>query len=375
MGQIQLSGSVGAGGAFPVLGNENVEIVGNANLTLDLAEYSNNYLNVTSDGTSTGIRTVFLPLIAGNFYHVKNSTSEGFSINVGGATGALVQVPPGEIVHIVTDGTNYDLVGAARGAGAIIYRPGGVATGNVYTTSADVAAAIEAANGAINVYVDDSIVSPCVLDPGVIWDFKGFGAPYGSTPYYPELFISDTAQLRNLGQALTNIIITTASKTLPSIDYDDWTETPTIALIAAEWFIDSTATIPPVSIPGDGNLFLLLYAGSGTIVSAAPTVGLIKLETGAGVQVYVFGLAVVDPATFVGGAGTTLQYVGDPTAYPVPAWTLFTGTLTPQAPLGNATGVTYTPAVPGNWAGTAPATVQEALDRIAANTTNTHPIP
>jgi hypothetical protein len=31
--------------------------------------------------------------------------------------------------------------------------------------------------------------------------------------------------------------------------------------------------------------------------------------------------------------------------------------------------------VSGNWAGSAPTTVQQALDRIAANTTNAHPIP
>lgn len=35
----------------------------------------------------------------------------------------------------------------------------------------------------------------------------------------------------------------------------------------------------------------------------------------------------------------------------------------------------YVPAVPGNWAGVAPSTIGQALDRIAANTTNTHPIP
>jgi hypothetical protein len=42
---------------------------------------------------------------------------------------------------------------------------------------------------------------------------------------------------------------------------------------------------------------------------------------------------------------------------------------------GNAFGLKYVPAVAGNWAGTAPTTVQQALDRIAANTTNAHPIP
>ena len=37
--------------------------------------------------------------------------------------------------------------------------------------------------------------------------------------------------------------------------------------------------------------------------------------------------------------------------------------------------VAYTPADATKWVGPAPTTVQQALDRIAANTTNTHPIP
>lgn len=41
----------------------------------------------------------------------------------------------------------------------------------------------------------------------------------------------------------------------------------------------------------------------------------------------------------------------------------------------NAASALYSPAVPGNWAGSPPTTVQQALDRIAANTANAHPIP
>ena len=43
--------------------------------------------------------------------------------------------------------------------------------------------------------------------------------------------------------------------------------------------------------------------------------------------------------------------------------------------IGNVATGAYSPAVPGNWAGAPPTTIQQALDRIAANTTNTHPIP
>jgi hypothetical protein len=47
----------------------------------------------------------------------------------------------------------------------------------------------------------------------------------------------------------------------------------------------------------------------------------------------------------------------------------------PGGPIIDLTLGYYNPAVPGNWASTPPATVQAALDRIAANTSNAHPIP
>jgi hypothetical protein len=42
---------------------------------------------------------------------------------------------------------------------------------------------------------------------------------------------------------------------------------------------------------------------------------------------------------------------------------------------GTAAGTAYSPGVPGNWVAPPPTTVQQALDRIAANTTSTFPIP
>lgn len=42
---------------------------------------------------------------------------------------------------------------------------------------------------------------------------------------------------------------------------------------------------------------------------------------------------------------------------------------------GDAASGKYSPAVPGNWVAPPPTTIAQALDRIAANTTNAHPIP
>jgi hypothetical protein len=72
-------------------------------------------------------------------------------------------------------------------------------------------------------------------------------------------------------------------------------------------------------------------------------------------------------------SGTTASYTTSSTGVPHTV-TLSGGAAAPVI-TNNASGLAYTPAVSGNWAGSAPTTVQQALDRIAANTTNAHPIP
>lgn len=64
------------------------------------------------------------------------------------------------------------------------------------------------------------------------------------------------------------------------------------------------------------------------------------------------------------GANSTVETTAD--GYPEDGLTLLNGAT--QFPSGNALGLLYDPAVPGNWAGTPPTTVGEAIDRlIAAN--------
>lgn len=107
MADIQLSGSVGSGGSFAILGKADVVIVGNANLVLSLAQYSNYFVRVTSDGASLAVRTVQVPLNEGTTFWVQNATNEGFAILVAGPSGTGVSIPPGATALVATDGTNY----------------------------------------------------------------------------------------------------------------------------------------------------------------------------------------------------------------------------------------------------------------------------
>jgi hypothetical protein len=70
-------------------------------------------------------------------------------------------------------------------------------------------------------------------------------------------------------------------------------------------------------------------------------------------------------ASITGGATETIYYQADASAFPVPVWTGFTGT-TITTFADPALGIAYTPGDATKWAATAPATVQAALDRMAA---------
>lgn len=113
MADIQLSASVGAGGSFAILGRANVQIVGNADLVLSLVQYSNYFVQVTSDGTSAGVRNVIAPLNEGTTFVVQNKTSEGFAIVLKGPSGVGVSIPPLASALVATDGTNYFTPAAA----------------------------------------------------------------------------------------------------------------------------------------------------------------------------------------------------------------------------------------------------------------------
>lgn len=118
---IPLSGSIGPNGPFAILGFSLPIITGNADHVLTVSEYSSTSLKVTSDGTSTAIRSVIAPLAPGMLFLVENLTSEGFAITVKGASGAAVTIPSGATLLVACpDGANYVAPGGGAGASTIV---------------------------------------------------------------------------------------------------------------------------------------------------------------------------------------------------------------------------------------------------------------
>ena len=147
---------------------------------------------------------------------------------------------------------------------SIIYRPGGVAGGLVVTTWAQVQKFIAAREGAVTVFVDDSIISPALV-PGATGVTEGFGRLIldvyaGDSDAFSVLQIEDGATISNL--SLLNVLelrCNTQSAT-PSLS---WNATPNGGYLRvtgiAKLSNAATATQSSVVIPAGKDLFLDMY--------------------------------------------------------------------------------------------------------------------
>lgn len=112
MAQINLGGSIGTTGVS-ILGNVNISI-SDANHTMSIAEYTNQFINITSGVSLTAQRNIVSPLTIGLSFIVKNATTGGQNIQFIGPSGTGVIVANGETVLVVNDGTNYYLPDASH---------------------------------------------------------------------------------------------------------------------------------------------------------------------------------------------------------------------------------------------------------------------
>lgn len=266
----------------------------------------------------------------------------------------------------------------------IIFRPGGVASGNVYTSAAAVAAALTAANGAVTVYIDTSL-GAATIPAGVTWNMGGVGSVIGSGSEASgdepptTLTIADTAQIRNPFK-FENLTFICACVTLPSFDYDAsvWAGGPDIVFGHYVFFDlgSGSPTIPPFTVPVAALCPQLTVGLIGTFgegfLTYGGTVALFKLTSGgvSGGGVVVLNALTAGPFPanlFSGDSSTGVALYADASSWPLPSWTGFTGGVAPHVMLDVAAGVAYTPTTTANWT-SQPTTAQAGLDNIAAQT-------
>jgi len=302
-------------------------------------------------------------------------------------------------------------VGGAGGPGygnGVIWRPGGVAGGNVFTTWATAYAAVAAVQGATTLYIDSSI-APAVVDPGT---WNGFGCAKIAT-YSREasaggyiFTISNGATFHDWYGFDGALALCQSSVGSPSFTFSLFGSFSLIGF--ATIALDAAATGPAIQIPAGGGPgeFAIVASLGGLDNSANPGIAVVGVAVGGFAAFYLSGFSQTHwsfllTGNEIGGpVGSNVIYQHDDTSPPLTS-ALFFGTLEDdldsQLQWGGSGGAaakqvatsdgagnviwasgaasSYTPAVPGNWAGAPPTTIQQALDRIAANVLNAHPIP
>jgi hypothetical protein len=260
---------------------------------------------------------------------------------------------------------------------SIIFRPGGVAGNNVYTTTASVASVLAAQSGLVDVVVDDRF-GAANLD--IVWDVQSVGSvtgvSIGGGTFPATLTILDGGQIRNpsaLPGSLSNLNIVCLCATVPSFDYDDanWIAGPVVTFDNNSAVDTTGATISPFQVPvstsgASGTPgFLVQLTNGGYVSGTVPLIQLLSggtgIETGGSVTFY--GLFYIPfTANLVAGDSTTsVGCFCDASCFPIP--TYVTEQFNSYGDL--AVGVKYTPTTTANWSSPVPTTVQGALDDLA----------
>lgn len=258
-----------------------------------------------------------------------------------------------------------NLVGSPGGAigRTLIYRPGDPTPGNgVFADWNLLMNAFASTQGNVTIIVDDSIVSPAVIPAGAHdLEFRGTISGMIKPTVTPvNIQFVDGATLLGAVEFFLNLEIETISTT------------PVITMTSGQTILFDRGANP---IANGAAPFIEVPAGLGAtpIIIMNRTahfqfgvVASLNLSGAASVQTVSFDFSGFDTDSISGDAASFLLEVAVGTSAIVQnTQAAFLGTeftiLTSQATL-----MTYTPAVVGDWSGVPPANVSDALDRIAA---------
>lgn len=220
--------------------------------------------------------------------------------------------------------------GTVIGASGIIWRPGGVAGGNVFTTWASAFAAAMLVNDVTTIYVDNSI-APAIVPPGT-YDGQGMLllAQFGVNA--TQMTIADGATLHDIGISSLNtpnvFIILCECTTTPAFSLSDFSSLVIYGSILIQ--LDVGALVPALTIGGTANNVIVATASPSLDNSNAPTVPVVNIAAGGvlGLQIYTQFFPFFVTGNEVGGAvGSSLSFFRDSSVGPFNS-TLFHGTLT-----------------------------------------------
>jgi hypothetical protein len=203
---------------------------------------------------------------------------------------------------------------------AIIYQPGGTAGGLVVTTWTEVQAFIALREGAVTVYVDDSMVSPALV-PAASGVTECFGRvtiqPYKvDSIVFSVLEVEDGATLSNLYEVIDLELRLNCQSATKSLT---WSGTPSGGFLLLWQFgylsMATTATQPGISV-ANGQTVLIQTDNNGIIYGQGFTpftVPLATVATGGNFQIEANNNSSIS-ANFAEGAGNALLEYDDSTS-------------------------------------------------------------
>jgi hypothetical protein len=247
----------------------------------------------------------------------------------------------------------------------IIFRPGVASLGNVFATWAEIKAVIAVTNGALTVFVDDSI-APAVASLGMT-DCQGrvtfTSAFQHEKPVTVKLVLPDGAVLKDVKAIGGFLTVEAQGMTIPNFVF-----TPDRALSLFDGGVLSNVGTQPVIRLAANAFFVVTFTGSSIFSNPTPGAGPFVDLSAAGAQAVIFtvtGSGFTTNNTVTGAAGTSAIFQFDASLGNFPINPGFAGA-TQKLPIDDSLFISYTPAVLANWSGVAPTSNADALDRIAA---------
>jgi hypothetical protein len=224
-------------------------------------------------------------------------------------------------------------------ANGIIFRPGGVAGGNVYTTWVTVMGALTAVNGAVTVYVDSSI-APAVVPPGT-WNGLGCAVleAYNDTllvtpPSNPIdiLTIADGGTLfrwKGLRGALTVRCTCTTTQAF-LFNYGPLAPGNKVDIffveLGAQIIMLAGAAVAAIQVIPNGLFGPIGHLGATFDATASPGFPIVALGAAAGLLTEFFDEVALNGEWISGPVGSNLKFGRDDTVNPLTS-AIFLGTL------------------------------------------------
>lgn len=276
---------------------------------------------------------------------------------------------------ITTDGAitigispiNWAPWGLQTGGAVFVFRPGGVAAGNVYTDFNDLYTASLLVQGPKILQFDDTfaaITIPVKATPGA-YDFSDFVA-VGPGDLVANVLFAPTAQSSAFFVESTNINYTGDGLGVPTVLLVD-NVTHFVTLNNCSINTAGTATAPFFQVDGNGFPATLLHLTmQARSVFPGPAVQpAVDLINGGDAFLYAYTESVINDTTLANVAFCNFTVRNDASGVVSQTQAGILGFVT-YTRIDDASRVLYTPAVPGNWT-VPPDDVAEALDALVAN--------